>query len=156
MTLRFADGVEFTGRSFGAAREARGPVTFLTRPIGSAEALMDPAHRGRVLVLPYPWQFDRVLGPSERRSIEALGLVVPRYWGDRSRPLFDLQRWLAREGVPAIDQVDVRRLMRHLRARRPMEAMLVPSVWDGQEPGRELAALSRNMRSRDAELVGWP
>lgn len=56
MKLVLADGTVFSGRSFGAWREAQGEVVFNTGMVGYVETLTDPSYRGHILVTTYPLQ----------------------------------------------------------------------------------------------------
>lgn len=56
MELVLADGTVFSGRSFGALREAQGEVVFNTGMAGYVETLTDPSYRGQILVATYPLQ----------------------------------------------------------------------------------------------------
>jgi carbamoyl-phosphate synthase small subunit len=54
MQLVLADGTVFSGRPFGALREARREVVFNTEMAGYVESLTGPSWQGQILVATYP------------------------------------------------------------------------------------------------------
>ena len=54
MMLDLADGLQYTGHSFGAKKSMAGEVVFNTGMVGYPEALTDPSYRGQILVLTFP------------------------------------------------------------------------------------------------------
>ena len=63
MELVLADETVFSGRSFGALREARGEVVFNTGMAGYVETLTDPSFQGQILVATYPLQGNYGVSP---------------------------------------------------------------------------------------------
>jgi carbamoyl-phosphate synthase small subunit len=129
MELVLADGTVFSGRSFGALREARGEVVFNTGMAGYVETLTDPSYRGQILVPTYPLQgnYGVPLGPFESARIQVQALIVHQHCHQPSHhtSLRTLGAWLKSHGVPAMEGVDTRSLTRHLRRHGTIEGQLL-------------------------------
>ena len=129
MEFHLSDGRVFSGRAFGAGREAGGEVVFHTGMAGYVEALTDPSYRGQMLVMTFPsignYGIDRATAESAEIQVE--GLIVAHAADSRS-PVAggpSLAEWLGGQGVPALAEVDTRSLMRHVRAHGPLDGRLV-------------------------------
>ncbi|HVL34225.1 MAG TPA: glutamine-hydrolyzing carbamoyl-phosphate synthase small subunit [Burkholderiales bacterium] len=117
--LVLADGTVFRGRSVGARGAAVGEVVFNTAMSGYQEILTDPSYCRQLVTLTYPHIGNTGVNAEDAESgrIHAEGLIVrdvPRrhssWRAERS-----LAEALAASGVPAIAEVDTRRLTRVLR-----------------------------------------
>jgi carbamoyl-phosphate synthase small subunit len=108
--LVLEDGTVFVGRSVGAPGVASGEACFTTAMAGYEQAATDPSYVGQVLCFSYPlvgnYGVDEARLESER--VQARGLVMRR-----ARPAW--ARWLAAQGVVALDGVDTRALVRRIR-----------------------------------------
>ena len=114
MELVLADGSVFSGRPFGALREARGEVVFNTGMVGYVETLTDPSYRGQILVATYPLQgnYGVPRGPCESARIQVQALIVHQLCHQPSHHASTrtLGGWLKDHGVPAMEGVDTRSL----------------------------------------------
>jgi carbamoyl-phosphate synthase small subunit len=127
-TLALEDGRIFRGRAFGASVERTGELIFNTSLSGYQEIFTDPSYCGQIVVLTNPeignYGLNSLDEESSRPFIE--GLVVREYspmasnW--RSEVIID--EYLRHHGVPAISEIDSRALVRHLRDRGSMRAVL--------------------------------
>jgi carbamoyl-phosphate synthase small subunit len=127
--LVLEDGAVFPGRPVAAAGTAAGEICFTTTMAGYEEAVTDPSYAGQVLAFSYP-----LVG---NYGVDAARMESPRAWTEgvvaRSlRPAF--AGWLAARGVVALDGVDTRALVRHVRDRGAMRCAL------GNEPVEALVA----------------
>ncbi len=128
--LLLADGTAFLGRSCGAAGEACGEVCFNTSLEGYFEVITDPSYAGQIVTMTYPQignygvnLADTQTAPGypqthEGRVRPALrGLVIhdmcdtPSNW----RSELSLPAYLKERGIVAIEGIDTRALVRHLR-----------------------------------------
>jgi carbamoyl-phosphate synthase small subunit len=118
--LALEDGLVLRGRSVGADGEAAGEVVFTTSMTGYPEVLTDPSYAGQIVVMAFPMMGTYGVEPgwAESRRPFLRGFVVRHcspytsHWAGRT-PLADyLRRW----GVVALEGVDTRRLVRHLRS----------------------------------------
>jgi carbamoyl-phosphate synthase small subunit len=129
MELVLADGTVFSGRSFGALREAQGEVVFNTGMAGYVETLTDPSYRGQILVATYPLQgnYGVPRGPFESARIQVQAMIVHQHCQQPSHhtSVRTLGAWLKSHGVPAMEGVDTRSLTRHLRRHGTIEGQLL-------------------------------
>jgi len=117
--LVLKDGTIFRGVSIGAEGMAAGEVVFNTSMTGYQEILTDPSYCRQLVTLTYPHIGNTGTNPVDLESdrIHAAGLIV------RDLPLvssnwrksWTLSDYLQGQGVPAIAEIDTRRLTRILR-----------------------------------------
>src|SRR5215467_1361984 len=117
--LALADGTIYRGLAFGAVGERTGEVVFNTAMSGYQEVLTDPSYRGQLVCMTYP-EIGNVginAEDAESRRVFVEGLIVREYWDRPSnwRSQMTLGDYLSEAGVPGIDGIDTRALVRHLR-----------------------------------------
>ena len=94
-------------------------VVFTTNMTGYQEAFTDPSFKGQILVMTAPMIGNYGINEEDPESSrpQVAGVVVrelsraPSNW----RATGDLGSWLASAKVPLLEEVDTRRLTRHLR-----------------------------------------
>jgi carbamoyl-phosphate synthase large subunit len=126
--LVLEDGAAFLGQALGAPGPAWGEVVFNTAMTGYQEVLTDPSYAGQMVCMTYPVQGNYGLNLEAAESARpwARALIVrwacprPSHHAARS----SLHRYLAEAGLCAIQEVDTRRLTRHLRAHGALRAVL--------------------------------
>jgi carbamoyl-phosphate synthase small subunit len=134
--LALADGTVFRGRAFGAVGEAAGELVFNTSMTGYQEILTDPSYEGQLVAMTYP-QIGNVgvnREDVESRRPYVRGFVVREYRHAPSnwraeQPLGD---YLAAHGIPGIEGIDTRALVRHLRDHGAQEAVLSTADLDAE------------------------
>ena len=143
--LELEDGVRFEGKAFGALKSISGEVVFATGLVGYPESLTDPSYRGQLLTLTYPLAGNYgvperdpnnpIQDGFESSRIQAQALIVQRLSQDYShwKSSQSLSDWLASEGVPGIEGVDVRALTRHLRQFGTIKGRLLLEGSDNRE-----------------------
>ncbi|RKF80187.1 Carbamoyl-phosphate synthase arginine-specific small chain [Golovinomyces cichoracearum] len=127
-TLAIKDGPIFHGKSFGAKRNISGEAVFTTSLVGYPESMTDPSYRGQILVFTQPLignygvpssvrDSNGLLKYFESPNIQCLGIVVADNAKNYSHwtAVEALSEWCAREGIPAISNVDTRAIVTHLR-----------------------------------------
>ena len=127
--LVLKDGTVFRGTSIGAEGLAAGEVVFNTAMTGYQEILTDPSYCRQIVTLTYPHIGNTGVNPEDVESdrVHAAGLVI------RDLPLLasnwrkqqTLSEFLKHEGVPAIADIDTRRLTRILRDRGAQDGCLM-------------------------------
>ena len=126
--LVLEDGTSFAGTSCGARGETSGELCFNTSLEGYLEVVTDPSYAGQIVTMTYPQIGNYGVSLEDVQSPHPAlrGLVVrdmcytPSSWrSDESLPAF-----LEREGVVAIEGIDTRALVRHLRDHGAMRAVL--------------------------------
>ena len=126
--LVLEDGAAFAGMSCGAPGEAFGEICFNTSLEGYLEVITDPSYAGQIVTMTYPQigNYGVNLADAQADRPALRGLVVrdmcytPSSW----RSELSLPDYLAREGVVAIEGVDTRALVRHVRDHGAMRAVL--------------------------------
>jgi len=150
--LALADGTVFRGRAFGAQAEAAGELVFNTSMTGYQEILTDPSYEGQLVAMTYPEIGNVGVNREdvESRRPYVRGFVVREYRDAPSswRAEESLGNYLARHGIPGIEGIDTRALVRHLRDHGAQEAVLSSVDLD---PGRlvQRAKASPGLVGRD-------
>ena len=132
--LVLKDGTVFRGTSIGAEGLAAGEVVFNTAITGYQEILTDPSYCRQIVTLTYPHIGNTGANAVDVESdrIHAAGLVI------RDLPLlvsswrsqWSLADFLKRHGVPAIADVDTRKLTRLLRDKGAQDGCLMAGEVD--------------------------
>lgn len=116
--LLLEDGSLFVGRAVSAGTRF-GEVVFNTSMTGYQEVLTDPSYRGQIVVMTQPhignYGVSGLDEESERPWVE--GFIARQFTAQPSSfgAEGDLPGYLRRHGVPAIDGIDTRALVRRLR-----------------------------------------
>ena len=112
------DGVVFRGRSVGAPGIAFGEAVFTTAMTGYQEVVTDPSYAEQIVCFTAPMVGNYGVSPdrSESDRVHARAVVMRRAAGE------DWPGWLARHGVVALEGVDTRSLVLHLRESGAMRA----------------------------------
>jgi carbamoyl-phosphate synthase small subunit len=127
-TLLLEDGRVFRGEGHGFTGEAVGEIVFNTSMSGYQEILTDPSYAGQIVTMTYPLIGNTGINveDAESRKLFLEALVVrrltphPSNWR-MSEPLDD---YLRRHKIPAISNIDTRALVRHIRSRGAMRAIV--------------------------------
>jgi len=122
--LLLEDGTLFRGRIAGPADSSFLPavaeVVFTTNMTGYQEVFTDPSYRGQIVVMTAPQIGNYGINTEDPESgaPQIAGVVVRELSRTYSnwRATGGLGAWLAATQVPAITDVDTRRLTRHLRS----------------------------------------
>jgi carbamoyl-phosphate synthase small subunit len=126
--LALADGTVFHGEAFGASAEAAGELVFNTSMTGYQEILTDPSYEGQLVAMTYPEIGNVGVNREdvESRKPWVRGFIVREYREAPSswRAEESLGDYLARHGIPGIQCIDTRALVRHLRDAGSQEAVL--------------------------------
>lgn len=132
--LLLEDGTLFRGRLLGEAGSTVAEVVFTTNMTGYQEVFTDPSYRGQIVVMTAPMIGNYGINTEDPESPrpQIAGVVIRELARTFSnwRAEADLGTWLSGAGVPILDQVDTRRLTRHLRSQGVMRG----AVGRGPEP----------------------
>jgi carbamoyl-phosphate synthase small subunit len=150
--LVLEDGTVFWGRGFGAAETGGatrcGEVVFNTAMCGYQEAFSDPSYRGQILAMTVPHVGNYGICPEDVESPgpEVAGVVVRELSRvvSNHRAESDLSTWLAGAGVPGIERIDTRALVRRLRLGGAMRGLIST---DAAKTDAELVAIVRGSES---------
>ena len=126
--LALEDGRVFRGRSWGAEGERCGEMVFNTSMSGYQEVLTDPSYAGQIVCMTYPlignYGVNREDAESSRPWVEGFVVREASRTASNWRAEGSLDEYLKRWDIPAIDRVDTRALVRHIRDRGAMRACL--------------------------------
>jgi len=163
--LALADGTVFRGRAFGALGEASGEIVFNTSMTGYQEILTDPSYEGQLVAMTYPEIGNVGVNREdvESRRPYVRGFVVRDYRDAPSSWRADesLGSYLARHGIPGIEGIDTRALVRLLRDKGSQEGVLSSTDLDAERLVRKAKALppmtGQNLAAKVtcAELYEW-
>jgi carbamoyl-phosphate synthase small subunit len=142
--LALADGSVFRGLAFGAIGEAEGELVFNTSMTGYQEILTDPSYEGQLVAMTYPEIGNVGVNDEdvESRRPYVRGFVVREYREAPSswRARRSLGAYLAEHGIPGIEGIDTRALVRHLRDHGSQEAVLSSTDLDAERLVRKAKA----------------
>jgi carbamoyl-phosphate synthase small subunit len=119
--LILEDGTAFSGRSVGAEGIAFGEAVFTTAMSGYQEIVTDPSYAEQIVCFTAPMVGNYGVAPmrSESDRPHARAVLMRQAGGD------DWTRWLASRGIVALEEIDTRSLVLHLRERGAMRAAAV-------------------------------
>jgi carbamoyl-phosphate synthase small subunit len=163
--LALADGTVFRGKAFGAVGEAIGEVVFNTAMTGYQEILTDPSYEGQLVAMTYPEIGNVGVNREdvESRRPYVRGFIVREYREAPSswRAEQSLGDYLRAHGIPGIECIDTRALVRHLRDHGSQEAVLSSVELDAERLVRK-AKDAPSMEGQDLvsrvttpEPYGW-
>jgi len=126
--LALADGTVFEGRAFGAQGEAGGEIVFNTSMTGYQEILTDPSYCGQLVAMTCPEIGNVGVNTEDVESRRPFveGFIVREYWEQPSnwRSQKTLAEYMRENGIPGIEGIDTRALVRHVRLHGAQEAVL--------------------------------
>ena len=132
--LVLEDGTVFKGASVGASDSAVGEVVFNTSMTGYQEILTDPSYRSQIVTLTYPHIGNVGCNDSDFESIsaQAAGLIIRDLpiVTSNFRATSELGVWLKDRGIPAIADIDTRKLTRLLREKGSLAGVIFPDEDD--------------------------
>ncbi len=142
--LTLADGTTFEGTSFGARGEAGGEVVFNTSMTGYQEILTDPSYCGQLVAMTYPEIGNVGVNDEdvESRRPFVQGFIVKEYWETPSnwRAKQSLGAYLRDHGIPGIQGIDTRALVRHVREHGAQEGIISTEDLDPKSLAAKAAA----------------
>ncbi|REJ93846.1 MAG: carbamoyl-phosphate synthase small subunit [Planctomycetota bacterium] len=126
--IALEDGCVFTGRSFGAPGEVDGEVCFNTSMTGYQEILTDPSYRGQIVTMTYPLIGNYGVTDEDLESAHPhlAGFLVRENSRVSSnfRAEDALLEYLRKWNIVAIEEIDTRALVRHIRERGALRGVL--------------------------------
>lgn len=138
--LLLEDGTLFRGVRRDADVECVAEVVFTTNMTGYQEVFTDPSYGDQIVVMTTPMigNYGVNVDDPESGKPQVAGVVVreltnhPSNW----RASGDLRSWLRDAQVPILEEVDTRRLTRHLRSAGVMRGV----IGNGEAPSDETKA----------------
>ena len=154
--LALEDGRVFRGRSWAAAGESAGEMVFNTSMTGYQEVLTDPSYAGQIVCMTYPlignYGVNAADAESSRPWVEGFVVREASRMASNWRAEETLEAYLKRWNIVAIEGIDTRALVRHIRDKGAMRACL--STLDADEASViEKARNSPAMENRELASV---
>jgi carbamoyl-phosphate synthase small subunit len=126
--LALEDGRVFHGYSWGAEAESCGEMVFNTSMTGYQEVLTDPSYAGQIVCMTYPlignYGVNNEDPESSRPWVEGFVVREASRVASNWRSEESLSDYLKRWHIVAIDHIDTRALVRHIRDKGAMRACI--------------------------------
>ena len=166
--LLLEDGTVFHGKAAGKIGTTTGEICFNTGMTGYQEIFTDPSYYGQVLVATnvhignYGIKNDEV----ESEGIKIAGFICRNFNEQYSRNLADksIQQYFEEQGLVAIEDIDTRALVQHIRTRGAMNCVISSEITDQDALLKMLAdtppmaglELSSQVTTREPYFIGNP
>jgi carbamoyl-phosphate synthase small subunit len=138
--LLLEDGTLFRGQMRRSSAPTVAEVVFTTNMSGYQETFSDPSYSGQIVVMTAPMIGNYGVNTQDPESArpQVAGVIVRELSNSYSnwRAEGDLYSWLRDAEVPVLEEVDTRRLTKHLRSVGVMRGVIA----DGTEPSAEVLA----------------
>lgn len=143
--LLLEDGTRFEGKAIGKIGTSGGEICFNTGMTGYQEVYTDPSYYGQIIVNTnaHIGNYGTTEEETESDAPKISGLVVNTFSQDYSRKIADqsLQSYLERHGVVGISDVDTRQIVRHIRNKGAMNALISSEGLSDKELEQQLKAV---------------
>src|SRR6202171_2235531 len=154
--LALEDGRTFRGRSWAAEGESCGEMVFNTSMTGYQEVLTDPSYAAQIVCMTYPlignYGVNSEDPESSRPWVEGFVVREASRMASSWRAAESLDAYLKRWNIVAIDHIDTRALVRHIRDKGAMRACL-SSLDTNADSVIEKARKSPAMENRELASV---
>ena len=126
--LALEDGRVFRGRSWAAEGESVGEMVFNTSMTGYQEVLTDPSYAGQIVCMTYPMIGNYGVNMEDEESsrpwVEGFVVREAARMASSWRARETLDAYLKRWHIVAIEGIDTRALVRHIRDKGAMRACI--------------------------------
>ncbi len=140
--LMLEDGTVFHGMAIGKKGTSGGEICFNTGMTGYQEIYTDPSYFGQIIVNTTSHIGNYGVNDEEQESsnTQITGLVVNSFSKEYSRNTADdgLQQYLEKNNTVGIANVDTRKLVKHIRSKGAMNAIISSEIFDLKELKKEL------------------
>lgn len=144
------DGTHFEGFSIGKKGTKGGEICFNTGMTGYQEIYTDPSYYGQIIVntTAHIGNYGVHEDESESEVPKINGLVVNDFTYEHSRTTASsgLNQYLEKHNTVGISGIDTRKLVRHIRSKGAMNAIISSEIFDLDELRKELVKVP-NMES---------
>ncbi|TKB98860.1 glutamine-hydrolyzing carbamoyl-phosphate synthase small subunit [Pedobacter cryophilus] len=141
--LLLADGTVFYGKAAGKIGTTTGEICFNTGMTGYQEVFTDPSYFGQIMVTTntHIGNYGINENESESESIKIAGLVCKNFNIPFSRKQADqsIQDYFQDEHIVGISDVDTREIVRHIRDKGAMNAIISSEILDIEELKQKLS-----------------
>jgi len=141
--LVLEDGTVYHGKAAGKIGTTTGEICFNTGTTGYQEIFTDPSYFGQIMVTTnaHIGNYGIDADDTESNQIQIAGLVCKNYNINYSRKMADesIQSYFEEGNLVGISDVDTRSLVRHIRDKGAMNAIISSETLDVEELKRQLA-----------------
>lgn len=167
-TLLLEDGTFFKGYAVGKIGTTVGEICFNTGMTGYQEIYTDPSYYGQIIVHTnvHIGNYGANDMEVESDSIKISGMVTRNFASHYSRKMADksLQDYFIENGLTAIEGVDTRAIVQHIRSKGAMNAIISSEINDIEElkkilkqaPSMDGLELSSKVTTQSFYTVGNP
>jgi carbamoyl-phosphate synthase small subunit len=164
--LLLEDGTIFEGKSIGKLGTFSGEIAFNTGMTGYQEIFTDPSYYDQILIMTtaHIGNYGTITKEIESESIKIAGLIVKKFSDTHSRAgeVTSLNDLLIQNNRGGISDIDTRALVRHIRSKGAMNAIISSEILDSDQLKRELKKipsmdgleLSSKVSTKEAFFVG--
>ncbi len=140
--LLLQDGTHFTGFACGKIGTATGEICFNTSMTGYQELFTDPSYFGQLLITTNVFVGNYGIKESESQSdnIQIAGLICREYNNNFSRKQADesVEDYFTRNNLVGVTGIDTRAVVKHVREKGAMNAIISSETTDIQELTKKL------------------
>lgn len=141
--LLLEDGTVFKGKSLGRIGTSGGELCFNTGMTGYQEIFTDPSYYGQMVVttVSHVGNYGVQRAEVESDKVQISGLVCKEFshFFSRNTAEGSLQEYFENAGVVGICEIDTRSLVRHIRDKGAMNAIVSSEITDVEELKKMLA-----------------
>ena len=141
--LLLEDGSVYYGKPAGKIGTTVGEICFNTGMTGYQEIFTDPSYYGQLLVTTnaHIGNYGTKDSDAESTNMKISGLICKNFTNEYSRPLADdaIQDYFEKENLVGICSVDTRSIVRHIRSKGAMNAIISSEIEDLDELKAQLA-----------------
>jgi carbamoyl-phosphate synthase small subunit len=150
--LLLEDGTSYTGFACGKIGTATGEICFNTSMTGYQELFTDPSYFGQLLISTnvHVGNYGIKNGEEESEHIQIAGLICRDYTNSFSRKKADssIEDYFTENNLVGITGIDTRAVVRHVREKGAMNAIVSSENTDIDFLKNELKECARHGRSR--------
>lgn len=132
--LLLEDGTVFHGNAIGKIGTTGGEIAFNTGMTGYQEVFTDPSYLGQLLIMTtsHIGNYGTHVAEIESESIKISGLITKKFSNGFSRAAAEgsLQELMEKNGTVGISDIDTRALVRHIRNKGAMNAIISSEILD--------------------------
>ncbi|NJN33594.1 MAG: glutamine-hydrolyzing carbamoyl-phosphate synthase small subunit [Saprospiraceae bacterium] len=143
--LMLEDGTIWRGKAAGKIGTTTGEICFNTGMTGYQEIFTDPSYFGQILVTTnvHIGNYGTKQTEVESGNIKIAGLVCKTFnvVYSRTQADHDIQDYFDTEGVVGISNVDTRAIVRHVRDKGAMNAIISSEIFEEEELKKHLASV---------------
>ncbi|MFT4663637.1 MAG: carbamoyl-phosphate synthase small subunit [Polaribacter sp.] len=166
--LLLADGTAFHGNAAGKIGTTTGEICFNTGMTGYQEIFTDPSYAGQLLIATnaHIGNYGTKETDVESAGVKIRGLICKNFTNKYSRQQADLsiQDYLNNENIVSISDVDTRAIVRHIRDKGAMNAIISSEITDIDElkkllkevPPMEGLELASEVSTKSSYCLGDP